>query len=154
MPYHPILAVCIASLFRNQSSSAHPKHPTFSPVILRTTSSLSLPQSPVVLPGSQQMDGSEPVKASSETGTRVCSMAMNPLYEEPELQELYVDLGQLEAVNLMTFAYQIASGMVRWWSILPTTCAVLTCIHNLPNCYILVCWAHSGVSCFSGHCAP
>ena len=48
------------------------------------------------------MDGSEP---SSETGTRVCSMAMNPLYEEPELQELYVDLGELEAVNLMTFEY-------------------------------------------------
>ena len=71
------------------------------------------------------MDGSEPVEPSSETGTRVCSMAMNPLYEEPELQELYVDLGELEAVNLMTFAYQIASGMVRWWSILPTTCAML-----------------------------
>ena len=79
------------------------------------------------------MDGSEP---SSETGTRVCSMAMNPLYEEPEIQELYVDLGELEAVNLMTFAYQIASGMVRWWSILPTTCAVL---NTLPNCFNLVC---------------
>ena len=54
------------------------------------------------------------------------SSAMNPLYEDPEIKNPYPDLGELEAVNLMMFAYQIASGMVRGQSQQPCNHAILS----------------------------
>lgn len=67
---------------------------------------------PVVPPVNQQENNSTPVQNSAEPAPRVCSTALNPMYSSPELHELYVELGELESINLMAFAYQIASGMV------------------------------------------
>ena len=76
---------------------------------------ISSPTQILFAASSQKSDDSEPVVLSSETGTpkkSAPSSALNPLYEDPEIKNPYPDLGELEAVNLMMFAYQIASGMV------------------------------------------
>lgn len=77
---------------------------------------ISSPTQVLFTASSQRSDDSEPVVAAAEIEPpkkSAPSSAMNPLYDDPEIKNPYPDLGELEAVNLMMFAYQIASGMVR-----------------------------------------
>ena len=77
---------------------------------------ISSPTQVLFTAGSQKSDDSEPMvptAAESDSSKKSStSSAMNPLYVDPEIRNPYPDLGELEAVNLMMFAYQISSGMV------------------------------------------
>ena len=118
VPCHPISSPCIASLYQEpvQSTVDQPRSSSLlSPgVPYEYLEPLPSPTPVVdVPPDNQQENGSTPMQNSTEPASPVCSTARNPMYSSPELHELYVDLGELEPINLMAFSYQIASGMVR-----------------------------------------